>query len=225
MSFHFDTNCLGGMPLPTYTATGALIADDTTLYAEYIATGSEHVAFELVAIVTETGDEFFCEEIVFRPFESVTAAFVGENQTAGNEKVSPGVNDWVKQELLNGYDVHVWDDGYDVFSMTVDCDTFGEGRALDTIANAINNHGQSEVAILGYSHGGGSVYNLSQALAYDGMAFRYVVRYDDYGNPLYNAKLYEDKIHKGYTVVYTSYIDAINNYASLVLQRNELALR
>ncbi len=116
--------------------------------------------------------------------------------------------------LLDGCDVHVWDDGRD-WIRAVDCDEWGEGRALNMVANAINNHGQSQVAMIGYSHGGGSTYNLSQSLAFDGLSFTYVVRYDDFGNPIYNAKKYEDRIHQDYSVAYTSYIDAINNHASL----------
>ncbi len=47
----------------------------------------------------------------------------------GNATASPGLNDWVIDQLLDGYDVHVWDDGHDWFQSD-DCDEWGNGPAL-----------------------------------------------------------------------------------------------
>jgi hypothetical protein len=199
------------------SATGTTITSGGTLWAEYTNFGEDICTLTLAVIDTTSGNELFTEELVYRPFNSVTAAFVGENQQAGDPIYSPGVNDWVIQELLNGYDVHVFDDGYDVFSTITDCNTFGEGNALNEIANAINNRGVDKVAILGYSHGGGSVYHLSQALAYDGEEFTYVAGTGSTGEDIYASKYYSDKIQNSYSVVFTSYIDAISNEASAVM--------
>jgi hypothetical protein len=127
---------------------------------------------------------------------------VGENQTAGNPTVSPGVNGWVIDQLLNGYDVHVWDDGHDWWQSD-DCDEWGNGPALDEIANAINNRGVSEVAIIGYSHGGGTVYNLSKRLYFDGQSCVWYGKIANLDDVIDNTK--------NYSLVFTSYIDAIRN--------------
>ncbi|MDR3109123.1 MAG: LamG domain-containing protein [Planctomycetaceae bacterium] len=195
---------------PVYTVNGgSVIAASKTVYAEYISSGNASVTFELVAILTATGQELYTEEITFRPFNSVTVAFVGETQQAGNPDGTPagslGVNDWVVQELKNGYDVWVFDDGYDVITMaSPDCTEWGEGNALDVVANAINNQGIANVAIIGYSHGGGSAYNLSWRMFYDGgTSDSYLYWYPP------------QVINNPYNVVFTSYIDAVSNSYSL----------
>jgi hypothetical protein len=190
----------GGYPLVTYSGDGAVITESTTVYAEYVSVGNTTVTFELVAFLTATGEELFTEEIVFRPFESITAAFVGEHQTAGLIDEEHGINVWVKDMLLEGYDVHVWDDGHD-WLQSDDCDEWGEGAALNEIANAINNRGVTEVVLVGYSHGGGSVYNLSKRLYYDGSS---CIWYE-------TSVTFSERIHNTYQLVFTSYIDAIRN--------------
>jgi hypothetical protein len=156
-------------------------------------------------ISTSTGKELFTEELVYRPFNSFTVAFVGENENAGDPVQAPGVNNWVIQELLNGYDVHVYDDGYDMYgNPTVDCSKWGEGNAFNEVANAINNQGIASIAILGYSHGGGSTYNLAWRMFYDGKKS--------------NSVFYQNLprlIFKNYTLTFTSYIDAVPNAFSL----------
>jgi hypothetical protein len=162
--------------------------------------GNNKCTLTLSVINTSTG-----KELVYRPFKSITAAFVGENETAGNPVKSPGVNNWVIQELLNGYDVHVYDDGYDMYgNPTVDCSKWGEGNALNEVANAINNQGIASIAILGYSHGGGTVYNLAWRMFYDGSTS---------DNPVYRSP--PKKIQKPYNIVFTSYIDAVTNSNSI----------
>jgi hypothetical protein len=185
------------------SATGTAITSDETLWAEYTNFGESTCTLTLEVIDTTSGNELFTEELIYRPFNSVTIAFVGENQQAGDPSYSPGVNDWVIQELLNGYDVHVYDDGYDL-STTGDCNKYGEGVAFDEIYNAINNRGVTNVAILGYSHGGGSVYNLAWRMYYDGGTT---------GNPAYMFP--PQKIQNPYNIVFTSYIDAVTNSNSI----------
>jgi hypothetical protein len=154
-------------------------------------------------ISTSTGKELFTEELVYRPFHSFTVAFVGETQQAGDAKNSPAVNTWVIQKLLNGYDVHVWDDGHDWFQSD-NCDEWGAEPALNEVANAINNQGIASIAILGYSHGGGSTYNLAWRMYYDGKKS--------------NSVFYQNLprlIFKNYTLTFTSYIDAVPNASSV----------
>jgi hypothetical protein len=187
------------------STSGTTITSDETLWAEYVNFGGNTCTLTLIVIDTISGLELFTEELVYRPFNSVTVAFVGENEIAGDPVTSPGINDWVIQELLDGYDVHVYDDGYDVFgNPVVDCNKWGEGTALNEVANAVNNRGVNDVAILGYSHGGGSTYNLSWRMYYDGKTSDSYL----YWNP-------PQVIFNSYNLVFTSYIDAVPNNFSL----------
>ena len=69
-------------------------------------------------------------------------------------------------------------------------------------SNAVNYQGVSSVALVGYSHGGGTVYNLAYRMYYDGQ----------------NGNL--QKITNSYDLDFTSYIDAISNSSNA----NPLAL-
>lgn len=115
---------------------------------------------------------------------------------------SPGLNDLVIGLLLDGYNVHVWDDGHDLFGPN-EADKWGEGPALDEIADAITDRGVTAIALLGYSHGGGTVFNMSQRLYYDGTTVNL------YGETRYFWDRLDDS--KNWDLVYTSYIDAIRN--------------
>ena len=196
-----------------FTNNECVLDSSCYVWAEYASSGNATHTLTLVARDSTTGETLYTEEMVFRPFESVTCAFVGEFETAGNVNASPGINGWVVSQLLNGYDVHVWDDGYDFLydeygniiggNMNNDCSIFGEGRAFDEVVNAINNRGVTKVAIVGYSHGGGSVYHLAWRMYWDGLdpGFGYTPR--------------PDSITKAYSLVFTSYIDAVpNNYTA-----------
>lgn len=169
------------------------------VWAEYVSSGDESCEFTLRAVNAYTGTTLFSETATFRPFTSVACAFVGEFQYAGftaqpNGDQNPsGITPWVVERLKDGYDVHIWDDGHDVNSSIVDCGSNGEGRAFDEIVNAVNNRGVEEIALLGYSHGGGSVYHLASRLAYDG------------------DEEFQQRINKPYNLAFTSYIDAIQN--------------
>lgn len=63
----------------------------------------------------------------------------------------------------------------------------GEGEAWDEIVNAINKRRVTQVAIIGYSYGGGATYQLAERLSRD----------------IFN------EILAPYSLVFTSYIDAI----------------
>ena len=166
-----------------------------TLWAEYTTAGNDNYTLTLVVRETASNTILAIQSMTFRPFNSITCAFVGEFQIAGNPTEDPGVNDWVIDQLKNGYDVHVWDDGFDPSiddDYVPDCAPNGSGNAFDTIKNAVNNSGVTDIAIIGYSHGGGSVYNLSCYLDAD-----------------LNSN--SPEITETYSLVFTSYIDAIQN--------------
>ncbi len=174
------------------------------MWAEYTAEGNENCSFSLVVRNSHTGVELYRESASFHPFNSMTCVFVGENEIPGNSQEDPGLNDWTVRELQEGYDVWVWDDGYDTLNSSGDCLEDGTGHAFNEIANAVNNRGVSEIALIGYSHGGGSVYNLS-TLLYEagGMAG---------GN---SSSTMIPVITKPYQLVFTAYVDAVKNEVSV----------
>jgi hypothetical protein len=171
---------------------GKSIISGGTLWVEWRANAHATADLSIEAIETKTGNTVIKDEITYSTFTSVTNAFVGEHQTAGNRTVSPGVNDWVAGELSEGYDVHVWDDGHDWFSRD-EADEWGRGPAYDELVNAVNYRGVNKLALIGYSHGGGTVYNVSWRI----------------------NKNYEDSKGKTFLntrqLVFTSYIDAVSN--------------
>lgn len=172
-----------------------LPAGEREFWIEWTTYGNGTASIDLEAWDTTTNTLFRTETITYRPFNSTTAVFVGENQTPGDADYSPQPNGWAIQELLNGYDVHVWDDGHDWFNWGDDADPDGSGPAHDEIVNAVNNRGVTEVALHGYSHGGGTVYNVAWRLdnnyaASDGSTINDPASYD---------------------LVFTSYIDGIRN--------------
>jgi hypothetical protein len=75
-----------------------------------------------------------------------------------------------------------------------------EGPAYDQLVNSINNQQESEVAMFGYSHGGGSVLDRSLLL-------------ND------NVTGAESDITEPFTVKFTSYVDAIVNETAVAERR------
>lgn len=90
--------------------------------------------------------------------------------------------------LLNGYDVHMYDE--DVVAWTD-----GSGTAYDEVVTAIQKRGVTEVAIFGYSHGGGATYELANRISRNTLPSSDPDHLDDITN--------------SFTISYTAYIDAI----------------
>ncbi|GAB6188023.1 hypothetical protein [Thermopirellula anaerolimosa] len=184
----------GGSPLDT-TGDGLVLTSDQSLWVEW--TSYSDTAATLIAEVwldDATTEEYraLTEYLTLRPFESVTAAFVGEHETAGDPAESPGLNDLVIKLLLDGYDVHVWDDGHDWWQAD-EADEWGRGPAHDEIVHAVNHRGVTQVALLGYSHGGGTVYHVAWRLD------------NNYGASDGST------IVEPYELVFASYLDAVRN--------------
>ncbi len=178
-----------------FTNNALVLTQPGNVWAEYASSGDASYSLTLKATNIYTGSTLFAETATFRPFNSVTCAFVGEFETPGNTYESPGINNWVIERLKDGYDVQVWDDGYDIGGTIVDCNSNGEGRAANEIINAVNNRGVEQVAIVGYSHGGGSVYNLAEYLYNDSQAE-------------------SSSITSNYSLAFTAYVDAVRNGTS-----------
>ncbi len=110
-----------------------------------------------VLTVEPVGTSVVKDEIVFHAFESMVMALGGEGQET-SVPVDPNHGTFVVGIAMYavGYDVHMYDE--DVVGPD------GSGVAYDAIADAIVNRQVDEVAIFGYSHGGGSTYDLADRL-------------------------------------------------------------
>ena len=124
------------------------------------------------------------DTLVFHTFHGIVAALGGENQTPA-DPADPNTGTFVvATELYRmGYDVHMFDED------NVSAD--GSGIAFDEVVNAIQNRGVDEVAIFGYSHGGGSTYDLADLL--------------DISRPMIGV----------FDINFTSYVDAVSNNSDL----------
>ncbi len=111
----------------------------------------------------DSGTIIGSDKVHFYPFSSVVVLFVGENQTPSDPPaIGGGISALGLSLYLSGYDVHVYDepDPQDIPNT--------ELVALREIYDAFDYRSVSTVALIGYSHGGGSVYNVSFALS-DGL--------------------------------------------------------
>ncbi|GJM23956.1 MAG: hypothetical protein DHS20C16_03710 [Phycisphaerae bacterium] len=120
------------------------------------------------------------DEIVFHAFESILLALGGEDQPT-SVPVDPNHGSFVVGIAMYqaGFDVHMFDE--DVVSPN------GSGAAYDAVADAIVNRQVDEVAIFGYSHGGGSTYDLADRLDVNRAGLGM------------------------FSIVYTSYVDSVEN--------------
>jgi len=94
----------------------------------------------------------------FHTFQSIVIALGGENQVPSDP---PGSSEGVFRLAVTlyreGYDAHMFDED------RVEAD--GSGRVFDEVETAVLARQVSEVALVGYSHGGGSVRDLSKRMA------------------------------------------------------------
>jgi hypothetical protein len=93
-----------------------------------------------------------------------------------------GISTLALAAYTNGYDVHVYDEP-DLFETPNT-----EDAAFAEIDSAVENRGVTAVAIIGYSHGGGSTYNVSVRLDADATAFNlaFTAYIDAISQPLAN---------------------------------------
>jgi hypothetical protein len=185
------------IPLVMVTRTEPLefVNDTVTVFVEWITEGHGTEPLQLVNATTLA----LLDTIRFHTFHSAVIALGGEFQTPTPE-LPPNNHGIFKAgiELYNqGYDVRIYDED--------DVDADGSGVVFDEIRNSINNQFYTEVAMFGYSHGGGSVYDLS-------------VKLMDESTPPFGT------IIQPFTITMTSYIDAIETSVTLAEnQRPELS--
>jgi len=131
-------------------------ATQLSLGVEWAGTGHGTAGLELLSV----GSSATADRLVFHTFQSITLALGGEDQVP-MEPVDPNHGTFVVAIALYelGYDVQMFDED------NVGPD--GLGSVYDEIVTAVRDRGVDEVAIYGYSHGGGSTYDLSERLDID----------------------------------------------------------
>ncbi len=124
------------------------------------------------------------DTLVFHTFRGIVIALGGEGQVP-TLPVDGNHGTFLVAAVLYelGYDVHQYDE--DVVSSN------GTGAAYDEAVNAIMNRGVDTVTIFGYSHGGGSTYDLAERLDVDRTGI----------GP--------------FDIVYTSYVDSVSNNSDI----------
>jgi len=168
--------------------TGQLISTvdvGAVFWAEWTTASLENSAtLTLLPRVTDTGTVGPpLDSITYEPFTNITIVVMGEFHEPADPAIHPadnstmGLMQWAIDQYRYGYDVYAFGES-DYLQNTTE-------REYSVIRNAVNNRGVTSVAMIGYSHGGGEVWNVAERLIRD---------------PLSNY----------YDLVFTGFIDAIS---------------
>jgi hypothetical protein len=124
-----------------------------SLWVEWVGTG--HGTSRL-ALETQ-GSGALLDRLTFHSFRSIVVALGGEGQSPGLP-LDPNHGTFVVgTELYElGYDVRMYDED----GVTSN----GSGPVYDEVVNAVQSRGVADIALFGYSHGGGSTHDLAERL-------------------------------------------------------------
>lgn len=124
------------------------------------------------------------DTLLFHRFRSIVIALGGESQSP-SDPPDPNHGTFVAAQALyrRGYDVHMYDED----GVSAD----GSGVVFTETASAIRDRGVGIVAIFGYSHGGGSTYDLAELL--------------DVSRPALGV----------FEIQFTSYVDSVSNNSDI----------
>lgn len=126
-----------------------------SLWVEASAAGSGMIQLEARAV--DGGPVLLADQVRVYTFTSIVMALGGEGQGTSDP---PNSNYGTFNIALNlyqmGYDVHMYDED--------DVGSDGGGPVYDEVVRAIQRRDVHAVAIFGYSHGGGSTYDLAERL-------------------------------------------------------------
>ena len=166
-------------------------------FVEWTSTGPAVTTSDLEVWFVGNGEEYRADYITFRPYKSLVIGFVGESQHPGER--TTGMNQLITTLRNEAYDALIFDEDditYDsAFSYVRDFahDVIldyeaGQGetqqKSVAEVVNAVRNRGVTELAIIGYSHGGGATRELAAALqtefgvGYDDFDLKYVAYID-----------------------------------------------
>ena len=153
-----------------------------TLWVEWTGAAPAFPTLSLLALGSDVGDDL----IVFHAFTGLVVALGGEGQEPDYPvDVNHGTYRVATTLYERGWDVLMRDED--------EVDSDGSGLVYDEVVNAIQNRYVRELAVFGYSHGGGSTYDLCERLVATSL------------NP--------------FSVRFTAYVDSIKNGSSDPLGR------
>lgn len=171
--------------LSTHLGVGE--AQQMTLWVEWTGTAPAYPVLSLIPLESDR----VADRIVFHAFAGLVVALGGADQRpAFPVEMTHGTYRVAKALYERGWDVLMRDED----EVTSD----GSGPVYDEVVNAIRNRSVRELAIFGYSHGGGSTYDLCE-------------------------RLHVQRTHIGaFSIEFTSYVDGIQNHAgSLFAERRK----
>ncbi|MEO2169018.1 MAG: hypothetical protein ABGY42_13030 [bacterium] len=159
------------------TTTLSTTASETTLFAELVDMNMTDLTLSVVD--TASGNTLASDVLRFQPFTSLVVGLDGEflvpSDPAGG--LNAGIADMSIALQKLGYDAHMYAENV--------VDATGAGELYYEIISAVQERGVTQIAFIGFSHGGGSIYDVLAKLDADGIG--------------------------GFTVPFTAYIDGISN--------------
>jgi len=176
----WDSRSMGTVLLDS--GTEVPISFTSSLMAVWIENPNGGVAdLELVA-KDSLGNDVSADKVHFYPFTSVVIALGGETQdppTTLEIDANYGTFQIAIDLYQQGYDVHMYNEN-------VVEDEVNGGAAFAEVTNAVDNRNVTQVAIFGYSHGGGSTYDLAVNLNTNGYGVTYAAYVDAVAQPSLN---------------------------------------
>lgn len=134
-------------------------AGSQTVYVDWPSSVDGAPTFEFSVWDTLHNNKALWDEVVFKPFKSIVIIFVGELEDPTDPPQNGTSTFAVEEYQKSGLDVHLFDEN--------DVAENGSGPPYNEIVTAIKDRGVKNVAIMGYSHGGGSTYHLATRLEKD----------------------------------------------------------
>lgn len=182
----FAANNLGPIALDWW-------AHESSVWVEWVTpgTGTATSSLDLRLIDTTNNVVIASDRLVFHPFTSVVIVLGGEDQDPADPVLEPNNHGIFRSAIdlyRENYDVHMYNEDLIGWEDT----PFSNQIPYQEVVNAIQNRGVTNVAIYGYSHGGGSTYWLASKLNSNVLG------------PLTD-------ITQPFTLAFTSYIDAITD--------------
>ena len=145
------------------------------------------------------------DTVSYKPFESIAITWMGElavpNDPAdqNDDGNKDGIMEWAIDQYHDGYDIYAFDES-DYYDWEFDC----LEPSYEEIKSAINLRGVTDVALMGYSHGGGVAYHMGWHLTATESTYR-----DTDGSIIRVPREPAPGIEKPFEIVFTGYIDAV----------------
>ncbi|MGD9782246.1 MAG: hypothetical protein AB7V14_08855 [Kiritimatiellia bacterium] len=164
---------------PLNVATLVFGRASMTVWVENPFGGTDNIEF--IARNKSDGTILDSDMIHFYPFSSVVVLFLGEF----DEPTDPpegGISTLALAAYTNGYDAHLYDEP-DLGQPNT------ENIAFDEIHSAVENRGVTAISLIGFSHGGGTVYRISHRMDADDITYNltFTAYIDAITQPLLNT--------------------------------------